>query len=200
MPHYTRNGFAYMPIRFASHFLCFPLTSPSSRLQFQESFHRSKADPSASNLSLRAIRPIGTLQLAIGVMSLISPVRIEAASKYLHELDVNSILRAIGSHERDEIHQNGNTLRNQASLSTRSPGTFPIRSRLCESQFRALFCPIITGMQLSEPYGLTLYARIPHLVSTVSPRHSSSVLPLLDFSLPINVLLISSFVLLTCES
>jgi hypothetical protein len=59
-------------------------------------------------------------------MSLISPVRIEAASKYLHELDVNSILRAIGSHKRDEIHQNGNTLRNQASLSTRSPGTFPI--------------------------------------------------------------------------
>lgn len=25
MPHYTTNGFAYMPIRFASHFLCFPL-------------------------------------------------------------------------------------------------------------------------------------------------------------------------------
>ncbi len=60
-------------------------------------------------------------------MSLLSPDRVEAASKFLRELDVNAMLNAIDSPSRQGVYQLGKLVSEQASLSRRSsPGSIYI--------------------------------------------------------------------------
>lgn len=82
-----------------THFLCLPLVTPSSRPQWQASLQRFAAEVTGpdvldeSQLSPKAIRPIGAIHLTLGVMSLLSPERVEAACTFLRSLDIPAILR-----------------------------------------------------------------------------------------------------------
>ena len=76
-----------------THFLCVPLITQSSRPHFEAAASTFKDKLRASSAELhpdvlgRAIRPIGTLHLTLGVMSLQDQERIDGAIKLLHELD-----------------------------------------------------------------------------------------------------------------
>lgn len=82
-----------------THFLCLPLVTPSSRPQLLASLQHFTADvtnpESEGSISIptKAVRPIGTLHLTLGVMSLQSLERVAAASRFLRSLDVREMLR-----------------------------------------------------------------------------------------------------------
>lgn len=83
-----------------THFLSLPLVTPASRPQLQSSLQRFAAevttpdDSGEAELPARAIRPIGALHLTIGVMSLPTPERVDAACTYLRSLDIPRMLGA----------------------------------------------------------------------------------------------------------
>ncbi|KAH6621372.1 hypothetical protein B0J18DRAFT_432297 [Chaetomium sp. MPI-SDFR-AT-0129] len=62
-----------------THFLCIPLVTPASRPQLSSALSAFRADVSAPlsaggfDLPAEAVRPVGTLHLTLGVMSLVSP-------------------------------------------------------------------------------------------------------------------------------
>ncbi|KAL8933406.1 MAG: hypothetical protein Q9216_006379 [Gyalolechia sp. 2 TL-2023] len=103
-----------------THFVCLPLTS-NSAAQWEESLQRFKAytqslqthnllPPSNSAtvtpIPVKAIRPLGTLHLTLGVMSLTEPERVEGATTLLKSLDVASMLTAAGTEAlRSETEQ-----------------------------------------------------------------------------------------------
>ncbi|KAI9055852.1 hypothetical protein LZ554_000791 [Drepanopeziza brunnea f. sp. 'monogermtubi'] len=85
-----------------THFLCIPLVTAASKPQLQSalSAFTSKAsslnDPPA-RIPEKAIRPLGTLHLTLGVMSLLTPERIEAALTVLRTMNLQEILAATKS-------------------------------------------------------------------------------------------------------
>lgn len=87
-----------------THFLCFPLVNAASRPQLEESLQRfqnliststppnqsrseSKQIVNQSQLPAKAIRPLDTLHLTLGVMSLDSEDKVQRAIKLLKSLD-----------------------------------------------------------------------------------------------------------------
>ncbi|KAH7561823.1 hypothetical protein BM1_02927 [Bipolaris maydis] len=82
-----------------THFLCLPLVTDASRPQLQEGLNQFKKDlESDSPVPTKAVRPVGTLHLTLGVMSL-DAKELEKAKQYLQDLDVHALLRDI-SHRR----------------------------------------------------------------------------------------------------
>ncbi|MCJ1459530.1 hypothetical protein MMC28_009909 [Mycoblastus sanguinarius] len=83
-----------------THFLCLPLVTQSSRPQLQASLQHfaSEAttgdDGGGAKLVQKAIRPIGAIHLTIGVMSLLTSERIDAACTFLRNLDVSGSIQA----------------------------------------------------------------------------------------------------------
>lgn len=82
-----------------THFLCLPLVTSSSRPLLQTSLERFTAEAVSPSEGLtgripeKAIRPVGTLHLTIGVMSLQTRDRIDACLTFLRSLDVHDLLR-----------------------------------------------------------------------------------------------------------
>ncbi|MCJ1476485.1 hypothetical protein MMC13_005151 [Lambiella insularis] len=82
-----------------THFLCLPLINATSKPQFQSSLQHFAAsvtvpdDAGNDSISMKAIRPVGTLHLTLGVMSLQSKNRVEAAVAFLHSLDARELLK-----------------------------------------------------------------------------------------------------------
>ncbi|MCJ1243935.1 hypothetical protein MMC30_001132 [Trapelia coarctata] len=85
-----------------THFLSLPLASPLSKPALQASLQHFTASvtfptiptiPATSSIPLTAIRPAGTLHLTLGVMSLPSRDRVEAAVAFLRGLDLREVLR-----------------------------------------------------------------------------------------------------------
>ena len=83
-----------------THFLCLPLTSPSSRPQLRESVSRFSAAESGNRdcdgvktLPPGAVRPPGTIHFTIAVMSLSTPERIREACDFLQGLNVRNMLQ-----------------------------------------------------------------------------------------------------------
>ena len=120
MPYYSKNGFVKVPRKVATHFLSFPLTAPSSRLQFEKSFRRFADDPSTADVPTFALNSIGALHLSIGVMSLSTPGRVEAATRFLSKLDVNSMLDGVDLPRRQDFDQPEKSCLEQASMSRRT--------------------------------------------------------------------------------
>jgi activating signal cointegrator complex subunit 1 len=94
-----------------THFLCIPLVTPHSRPQLQSSlntFRKDVADPARTLSDLydvipeEAIRPVGTLHLTLGVMSLPSHERVDSAVKLLMSLDLRKLLAYQSSGSVDE--------------------------------------------------------------------------------------------------
>lgn len=82
-----------------THFLCIPLITPHSRSQLQSSLNKFRTDVTSDRspenpdgIPERAIRPIGTLHLTLGVMSLLSQERVDNALKLLRSLNLKELL------------------------------------------------------------------------------------------------------------
>lgn len=85
-----------------THFLCLPLITPTSRPQLQASLSKFKDTVTTSKtrelpdgIPEKAIRPLGTLHLTLGVMSLLTPERVDSALKLLKELDLSILLSGV---------------------------------------------------------------------------------------------------------
>ncbi|OLN92271.1 Uncharacterized protein C15D4.13c [Colletotrichum chlorophyti] len=81
-----------------THFLCIPLVTPASRSQLSKSLASFKADitsPDSFAVPLDAVRPLGTLHLTLGVMSLPNNEGIEKAIEVLKGLKPLEILAGI---------------------------------------------------------------------------------------------------------
>lgn len=75
-----------------THFLCLPLVNDSSHPQLAKSLANLREELGETGLvPLKAVRPVGTLHLTLGVMSL-SDFQVESAIRYLEALDVQKIL------------------------------------------------------------------------------------------------------------
>ncbi|KAF1962912.1 hypothetical protein CC80DRAFT_512186 [Byssothecium circinans] len=78
-----------------THFLCLPLVNETSRPQLGESLEKLKEELGRSGLvPLKAIRPVSTLHLTLGVMSL-NDEELEKATRYLEDLDLRGLLRDV---------------------------------------------------------------------------------------------------------
>lgn len=87
-----------MPGKQLTHFLCLPLVNPNSRTQLQASLqHFATAAVDRYNVPPKAMRPIGTIHLTIGVMNLSTEEQVQAAASYLRSLDVQQVLKSSAS-------------------------------------------------------------------------------------------------------
>jgi len=82
-----------------THFLCIPLVTTTSRSQLQKSLQAFRSDvkedrtpENPNGIPEKAIRPLGTLHLTLGVMSLLTPERVEGALTLLRSLDISRLL------------------------------------------------------------------------------------------------------------
>lgn len=115
-----------------THFLCLPLVNSVSLPQLESSLASFKASippafPSKSEqreqqqgalIPDAAIRPVGTLHLTLGVMSLPTPERLEEAMRFFHSLDLAALLRTAGE----------NAAQKRLRASTRKRDSTPIES------------------------------------------------------------------------
>ncbi|KAF1977842.1 hypothetical protein BU23DRAFT_451626 [Bimuria novae-zelandiae CBS 107.79] len=75
-----------------THFLCLPLVNDSSRPQLQNQLSKLKQElGETGTVPLKAVRPVGTLHLTLGVMSL-DDAQLESAKQYLQTLNVQKLL------------------------------------------------------------------------------------------------------------
>jgi activating signal cointegrator complex subunit 1 len=78
-----------------THFLCLPLVTDTSRPQLQRGLEKFKEELAKDGpVPTKAVRPVGTLHLTLGVMSLV-PSELEEAKQYLQDLDLHILLRDI---------------------------------------------------------------------------------------------------------
>jgi activating signal cointegrator complex subunit 1 len=83
-----------------THFLCLPLVTPDSRPQLQKSLQQFSADILTSGpdgrgiVPEKAIRPLDTLHLTLGVMTLQEPERLQRAQKLLESINPQHLLQA----------------------------------------------------------------------------------------------------------
>lgn len=83
-----------MPAARLTHFLCLPLVTQHSKIQLQSTLQQfAAAVTSTYDVPPKAIRPVGTIHLTLGVMQLADEQQIEAASKFLCSLDLVEMLR-----------------------------------------------------------------------------------------------------------
>ena len=83
-----------MPAKQLTHFLCLPLVNQHSKAQLQASLqHFSTIATAQHDIPPKAIRPVGTIHLTLGVMNLPTQERIDSASAYLKSLDIAMLLK-----------------------------------------------------------------------------------------------------------
>lgn len=89
-----------------THFLCLPLITPASQPQLQASLSKFKDSVTTTKtrelpdgIPEKAVRPLGTLHLTLGVMSLSTPERVDSAIRLLKELDLSVLLSGLNAGE-----------------------------------------------------------------------------------------------------
>lgn len=82
-----------------THFLCLPLVTSTSRPQlqasvtaFKDKVTKTSTRENPDGIPEKAIRPLGTLHLTLGVMSLLAKERVGSALKVLKEIDILELL------------------------------------------------------------------------------------------------------------
>ncbi|OHE97639.1 hypothetical protein CORC01_07054 [Colletotrichum orchidophilum] len=133
-----------------THFLCIPLVTAASRPQLSKSLASFKADvtsPDSFAVPTDAVRPLGTLHLTLGVMSLARGEGVDKATEVLKSLKPREILAGISS------LASITTLPGKAQSSTSAPGTdSPLRITL-----RGLHC-MKSGPRADPSKSSVLYA------------------------------------------
>ena len=93
-----------------THFLCVPLVTPASRIQLEKALSSFKARVSGDSLDSgqcttkvpeKALRPIGTIHLTLGVMSL-DAEKLKAAKSFLRNLTISSLILQGGGLKDEE--------------------------------------------------------------------------------------------------
>ncbi|EED24460.1 conserved hypothetical protein [Talaromyces stipitatus ATCC 10500] len=121
-----------------THFLCLPLVSETSLPLLENSINKFKHDlllaqkaggdhPSEWLPPLfpdSAIRPLGTVHLTLGVMSLTSPTRVDEAVDFLKSLKVHEILQEVQSELKDQ-NNTAQDFNNPISVSLESLSPLP---------------------------------------------------------------------------
>jgi activating signal cointegrator complex subunit 1 len=83
-----------------THFLCLPLVNEGSRPQLESALGKFSLILAKENtVPVKAVRPVGTLHLTLGVMSL-DEEKLQGAVESLQELDLKSILRSASAAEQ----------------------------------------------------------------------------------------------------
>ena len=78
-----------------THFLCLPLITDANRPPLSAALSKLRQDvENLTPVPPKAVRPVGTLHLTLGVMSL-SSEQLDDVSKHLQELDIGQVLRGI---------------------------------------------------------------------------------------------------------
>lgn len=91
-----------------THFLCLPLVNPSSRAHLQASISRFTSevtnadDATRTSIPPKAIQPVGAMHFTIGVMSLLSPERLEAACSFLKALNITRLFKGADAETVDD--------------------------------------------------------------------------------------------------
>lgn len=143
-----------------THFLCLPLITKASRSQLEASFTQFRSAV-GKDIPEKAIRPIGTLHLTIGVMSLLEEDRVSGALTFLKSLDLKRLL-AESVVNSVAVAQSYATVKREPSATEVAPLTVT---------FRGLH-------SMHEPQKTSiLYA------SPSAPSYTSESLPLYQFSL-----------------
>ncbi|KAH6712881.1 kinase A anchor protein [Leptodontidium sp. MPI-SDFR-AT-0119] len=82
-----------------THFLAIPLTTPTSRPQLHQALSLFKEKTTQPNIASlpdgipdQAIRPLGTLHLTLGVMSLSTPEKVQGVLDLLNSLNLREVL------------------------------------------------------------------------------------------------------------
>lgn len=90
-----------------THFLCFPVVNDGSRAQLESALKVFGDDVERKGLvPLKAIRPVGTLHLTLGVMSL-DEKGLDSAGRYLEDLDLRGVLRDAMAAKRENASEEG---------------------------------------------------------------------------------------------
>ncbi|PVI07143.1 hypothetical protein DM02DRAFT_609122 [Periconia macrospinosa] len=110
-----------------THFLCLPLVNEASRPQLEVALDKLKEELAQSGLvPLKAVRPLGTLHLTLGVMSLDAP-QLVRAQQYLEDLDLVRLLHGItASASAEKTAESGENLDTVAL----QPNATPLRITL----------------------------------------------------------------------
>ncbi|KAL8793573.1 MAG: hypothetical protein Q9195_003836 [Heterodermia aff. obscurata] len=94
-----------MPAARLTHFLCLPLITKHSKPQLQLSLQRFATTAMEKyEVPPKAIRPMGTIHLTLGVMQLTTEEQVEAASNFLRSLDLPQMLKSVP--QREFVHPN----------------------------------------------------------------------------------------------
>lgn len=80
-------------VHLLTHFLCIPITTTHSKPQLEQSLHQFRNDPSTSEISSDAYRPLQTLHIPIRALSLPTVGRERAACHLLRGIDIDGLLR-----------------------------------------------------------------------------------------------------------
>lgn len=120
-----------------THFLCLPLISPINRAQISSALTQLRKDiETHTPVPAKAVRPVGTLHLTLGVMSLSLP-QLASAIQHLSELDISQLLRGITTQKIAEsvtdtssVSENFGAVANPV-LSTDDPVSSADPHRLC---------------------------------------------------------------------
>ncbi|QKX55654.1 uncharacterized protein TRUGW13939_02751 [Talaromyces rugulosus] len=113
-----------------THFLCFPLVTETSLPLLEKSFSHFRDNipqrrKTMTDHSLKprpplfpdsAIRPVGTLHLTLGVMSLTTRDRLDEATSFLDSLDIEQMLRETTSNDADISQQQQQSAEEENSL------------------------------------------------------------------------------------
>ena len=110
-----------MPSPRLTHFLCLPLATQSSKPQLRQSLQNFiRTATGEHDVPSKAVRPIGTIHLTLGVMQLATEEQIEAASAFLRALDILEMLKKAEvrpSHTPSEIAEHPDS----SSITTSHP-------------------------------------------------------------------------------
>jgi activating signal cointegrator complex subunit 1 len=78
-----------------THFLCYPLVNETTRPEIQKSLERFREEVAEKGvIPPKAVRPVGTLHLTLGVMSVPSEEALQEEIRRLQALDLRSLLSA----------------------------------------------------------------------------------------------------------
>jgi activating signal cointegrator complex subunit 1 len=95
-----------------THFLCLPLVTSSNRAQLNDALTQLHNDVQRlTPVPPKAVRPVGTLHLTLGVMSL-SPSQLSDAITHLQGLELGRLLRGITTKKMAEASEASQTLAN----------------------------------------------------------------------------------------
>lgn len=84
-----------MPGKQLTHFLCLPLVNKHSKPRLQASLQQfATTVANQYDLPTKAVRPVGTIHLTLGVMNLATEEQVAAASAFLGSLDMAHLLEA----------------------------------------------------------------------------------------------------------